>query len=269
MPALDATNVSAFCSGIDLEQERPVVDLSNVTFVTPFALVYVGMFLRHFNSQGKWFDWARPVSESVEDYLAGMRFYERFQFNPEVVEAAKQLRHDRDPSLNDIIDIRREEDVGERIASRSADLLRAVPIPLGLVADAVSELVDNFAQHSGTDLPATFTMQWFPRRRHLSLALGDCGLGIRRTLQRNPEYEYVAQQPDEDAIVLALRQRVSCQPGHGMGLTEVVENVIAAGGWLTIASGGGRVIIDKAGKLYRQHAGCELPGVQLAVHFPT
>ncbi len=212
MAALDSTNVSAFCSQIDLRQQHPLIDLSDVKFVTPFALIYLGMFLRHHNSQGKGFNWAKPRSADVESYLAGMQFYERFNFSQKIVKAARARAFKRGTSLNDIIDIRKEEDVGERVASRSADVLRNIPIELGPVANVVSELVDNFAQHAGTNLPATFTMQWFPNHRHLTIALGDCGLGIRQTLQRNEEYAHVADFTDEDAIALALRQRVSCQP---------------------------------------------------------
>lgn len=269
MPSLDSTNVSAFCARIDLRQERPLIDLSNVTFVTPFALIYLGMFLRYHDHQGKWFSWAIPRNDDVKRYLAGMRFYERFRFTQEMVDAARACAFKRGTSLNDIIDIQQEEDVGERIASRSADVLQHVSVDRGLIAEVVSELVDNFAQHAGTNLPAAFTMQWFPALKYLTIALGDCGLGIRQTLQRNQQYAHVAGIPDQDAIALALEQRVSCQPDHGMGLTEVVESVLATKGSLTIASGSGRVIIDSEGKLYRKQQKFDLPGVQLAVHFPT
>ncbi len=269
MPPLDSTNVSAFCSRIDLAADRPTVDLSDVTFVTPFAVVYLGMFLRFHNSLGKSFDWRLPRKEAVEGYLESIRFYERFRFAKGFVEVVSARRKDLATSLNDIIDVERKPDIGDVIATRAADALRRVPVRIEAVASIVSELVDNFSQHSGTELPAVFTMQWFPQAKRLALALGDCGLGIRQTLRMNPQYAHVADWPDEDAIALALKQRVSCQPGHGMGLTEVVESVTASDGRMTIASGSGRVIIEPEGKLFRLKTEFSLAGVQLAVHLPT
>lgn len=246
-----------------------MVDLSSVTFITPFAMVYLGMFLRYHSHRGCAFHWREPEDEKVRSYLASMRFYERFRFEPSFVLERQAGRSELSTSLNNILDVRKDPDSGDEVARQAADALQRVPARPGPVAYIISELVDNFVQHSGTELPGTFTWQWFPQRGVLSLALGDCGLGIRTTLQRNEDFAHVGDWPDEKTISLALEQRVSCQPGHGMGLTETVEHVIEARGRLIIASGSGRVIIDQGGRMAPGKTGNELPGVQIGIQLPA
>ena len=272
MSSLDSANIAAFCSKIDLTKDRPCVDLSNVTFIKPFALVYLGMFLRYFNSKGKSFYWTRPTAPGVRKYLADMRFYERFNFDPEFISKEKLLRYPRGTSLNDILDIERAEDVGEHVAQMALAVVRSsgcnVRAGIGMVAEVASELADNFGQHAGATL-AAFTAQWFPNLKHLSLAFGDCGFGIRETLQRNPDYSYLADRSDCEAITLAFEPLVSCRGEGGTVLTEVRDVVLSSGASLVIASGSGRVIIDSRGKQYSRPMEFRLPGVQLVMSFPA
>jgi hypothetical protein len=232
-------------------------------------MIYLGMCLRYHSSRGCDFEWTEPGSEHVRSYLESIRFYDRFGFGRTFVQERQSRRINRETSLNDILDVRHEPDMGDTIARHAARALGNVPVRRGPVAYIISELVDNFVTHSGTDLPGAFTMQWFPRRGLLSLALGDCGMGIRKTLQRNDQFKQVADLPDEKVIALALQERVSCQPGHGMGLTETVEHVLEGEGRMIIASGSGCVIIEKGGHMNRGKMGCALPGVQIGVQFPA
>lgn len=58
-------NIDKVCSAVALDQERPMIDLSRVTFIEPFAIVYLGMSLRHYNARGKFFDLLFPGSPDV------------------------------------------------------------------------------------------------------------------------------------------------------------------------------------------------------------
>jgi hypothetical protein len=267
---LDSSTIGSLCAAVDFAENKPQLDLSAITFVTPFAVIYLGLFLRYHNSRGIAFAWTEPKERKVRQYLATIRFYERFNFDPQFVWLQDGHRRDRETSLNDILDIQKAPEAGDDVARKVADVIdqAGVPVDIGLVAEMVSELVDNFTQHSGTEHPATLTMQWFPQKERLALALGDCGLGIRRTLQRNEQFADVAHMSDEEAIALALEQRVSCQPGHGMGLTETKEKVVEMHGRMIIASGSGCVIIIRDKQSLGQ-MGYDLPGVQLGIEVPT
>ena len=48
-------NISQMCAKIDFNRQptQPtVIDLRDVSFIEPFAVFYLGMLLRHFNSNG-------------------------------------------------------------------------------------------------------------------------------------------------------------------------------------------------------------------------
>jgi len=43
---LSFQNVDGFCAGVDVAQPRPVIDLSGLKFIDPFAVIYLGQFIR-------------------------------------------------------------------------------------------------------------------------------------------------------------------------------------------------------------------------------
>jgi hypothetical protein len=186
-------NVDHLCAGVDFSKTRPVVNLAEVTFVEPFALVYLGMFLRYHNTQGRGFNVAQPRNPTVLEYLARQNFWQRFNFNPDTVAAMGLLRHMTSTSLNDIVDIERRDGIAEEISAAVLEVLCPGPIPrvpvnVGAVAEIVSELVHNFALHAEGPL-AAFMLQHYPKARRLDLAIGDCGIGIRASLVTNPVHE--------------------------------------------------------------------------------
>jgi hypothetical protein len=93
------------------------------------------------------------------------------------------------------------------------------------IAELVSELVDNFAQHSERPL-AAFTMQWYPQRHRIVLAIGDCGVGIRSSLASNPKHAHVASFSHHQAALIAFEPLVSRRLEGGTGLTEVRDGVL-------------------------------------------
>ena len=175
---LSYENVGDFCSRVDLHRQKPLIDLADVSFIQPFALVYLGMFLRMHNSRGINFDVILPSTQFVREYLATQNFWERFNFDPEIIEAEKLHRFTTSTSLDDIVDIENRPYIGEDIASAVRELLinNEVKVDVDEIEELVSELIDNFERHS-THTLAVFAMQANPRR--LVIAVGDCGIGIR------------------------------------------------------------------------------------------
>lgn len=265
---LSFENVDQVCTGVDLENERSVIDLSNVDFFRPFALVYLGMFLRYHNSKGKSFIVNVPVNVRARNYLAQQNFWDRFNFNPEAVQRENLRKFSTSSSLNDIIDIEREQWIAERIADMVMQVLlrNHVKVNINLVAELVSELVDNFQLHSEC-LLAACAMQYYPNLRRVVFAVGDCGIGIRSSLITNQNYKYLSEEPHHVAALKAFDPLVSRLPEGGTGLFEVREQIINLNGRLTLATGDGYVVISKGTTTYGTMA-YNLTGVQMELSFP-
>lgn len=264
---LSYENVGDFCSRVDLHRQKPLIDLADVSFIQPFALVYLGMFLRMHNSRGINFDVILPSTQFVREYLATQNFWERFNFDPEIIEAEKLHRFTTSTSLDDIVDIENRPYIGEDIASAVRELLinNEVKVDVDEIEELVSELIDNFERHS-THTLAVFAMQANPRR--LVIAVGDCGIGIRASLIQNSRHEYLANRPHYEAIKKAFEPLVSAKPEGGTGLTDAKSTIGRYRGTLTLMSGNGYLRITSDGREMANRASYDLPGVQIELTIP-
>ncbi len=109
-----------------------------------------------------------------------------------------------------------------------------------VVADAFAELALNAVQHSESEVGAFGYIQYRESANgpRFICAVADGGIGIRRSLERNPAL--LARVPyDWVAIEVAMQERVSGtqDPTRGMGLFSVVEEVRKAQRQLLIQSG--------------------------------
>jgi hypothetical protein len=184
---LDEESVHRICAAVDLGQSEPEINLSTVTFIKPFALVYLGMFLRHFNSRGKRFKLVVPRDPAVHGYLDRQNFWDRFNFTPPAGSAMLR-RLSRTTSFNDVEDIERRHGIDEEIARESKWILFGSNVKgsdLSLIEEIVAELVSNFARHSRGPL-AAMALQWYPRGNRICLAIGDCGIESERVLAAIP-----------------------------------------------------------------------------------
>jgi len=265
---LSFQNVDAFCARIELEQERPVIALSQLEWIEPFAVIYLGQFLRYHNRSGKAFDVDPPRDEKVRKYLARIRFWDRFNFSRDVVEKEGMLQFTTPTSLNNIVELVPDTYIADSTTCLVQEVLASsnVKVNARAVLEAVGELVDNFAQHAHVDL-ATLAVQYYPTRMEFAVAVGDSGWGIRRTLCENPEYAYLAERQHCEAILKAFDPLVSRREYAGTGLTNVRDSVVQLGGSLRVASNDGFVYIE-SGKTLMGQQKYELPGVQIEVRFP-
>ncbi len=261
-------NVDQLCARVNLEVSTPVIDLSKVTFFEPFALVYLGMFLRYFNAQGKRFALQPPSSEDARNYLARQNFWERFNFDDATINVERLGRFTSTTSLNDIVDVEKDDYVAEEVAEKVVRVLRAssCTLPPNRIAEIVSELVDNFAQHSGKTL-AVLALQYYPNGRRLVIAIGDYGVGIRASLALNPKHAWLATRPHYEAALKAFEPLVSRRAEGGTGFTEVRDGVLDLKGWLHLATGDGYVRV-KNGRTTVGEMAFNLPGVQIQLSFP-
>lgn len=275
MPAksLSFFNIGKLCSTVSFTDPRPIINLSEVTFFEPFALVYLGMFLRYFNSQGRAFGVRLPHADRAREYLARQRFWERFNFNPQVVQSERLHRFTSSTSLNDIADVEKSPYIAEDLADAVAYVVerntkRLLP---SAIAEVAAEIVQNFVEHSGQNL-AAFMVQYYPKRRprgELVLAIGDCGKGIKNCLSSTEKYAYLADRPHHEAILKAFEPGVSSKHEGGTGFSEILDYVAAFEGELRIATGDDYIVVDgKTGKARTNKTGFTLAGVQMELRFP-
>ena len=265
---LTVWTVDRLCSQVNLRLKRPRIDLTAVTLLSPYALVYLGMFLRRHNARGKGFDVGLPRNRKARQYLQRQKFFERFDFDTAgmVEESIDSLG--ASTALDDIIDVPAREDIGNEVTVPILNVLRSnkVDIDTSRFAEFASELVDNFAQHAEHPLAAV-AMQYYPGERRVALAVGDCGVGVRASLAGTVKYAYLRNRSHTEAILKALEPQVSRKWEGGMGLTDATTGVLDMGGQLTIASGDAIAIMDeqgaRAGK--KSHS---LTGVQIEVSVP-
>lgn len=266
---LSFENVDAFCASVDLSQERPLVDLSRLNFIEPFAVIYIGQFLRCHNRLNRYFDVALPKAKTpVRKYLARIRFWERFKFTRDMVEREGMLRFTSDTSLNDIVELVPTRYVGDDTATLVESVLSRGRIRVDgeAVLEAVAELADNFAQHARVEL-ASLAVQYCPALSELAVAIGDSGLGMRETLCENSKFAYLKYRSHTEAILQAFEPLVSRRPQSGTGLTNVRDRVLQSGGNIRVASNDGFVYISQRGPVKMKQK-YDLPGVQIEVRFP-
>lgn len=272
MPSLTFANVDLLCGNVNCDGDTLVVDLRRITFFEPFALIYLGMFLRHYVSCGKVIQVRPPTDAKAKGYLARQKFWERFNFDPRTLSPDLLRTFTTATSLNDIVDIPRRQGIAEDVAEAVVNVLcpgprPRYPVDVGAVGEMVSELVHNFQEHSEGPL-AAFTMQWYPRATRLALAIGDCGIGIRQALSSAEGYRHLAEQPHRDAAYLAFQAGVTSRStGGGTGLWEVATAVDQLGGWVRLATGNGYVHLQGEDVRVGDMA-FDLTGVQVEVSIP-
>jgi len=267
---LTFNNVDGLCSEVDLSKERPIIDLSHVSFFHPFALIYLGMFLRHYNAAGQAFDMPVPINSAARNYLSRQNFFGRFNFSPEKIDPSLLRRFTSQTSINDVVDIERRPGIDEEIAVKVRKVVArsSAVVDLALVEEIVAELVSNFARHSQGPL-AALAMQYYPRLHTIRIAVGDCGIGIRKSLSSNPNYASLSDQPHNVAALKAFQAGVSRSHEGGFGLTTVLDNVAELRGAFVLATGDGYVRRSESGPTKYGDMLFDLPGVQIQVEIPT
>ena len=256
--------------GLPQDDEEVVADLSRVEFVDPSGMVSLTTACLEAIKMGNNLAVIAPSDRNVANYLLRMRFREvlrdegvRFPggFGSWHVSAQPLADH-----LLELQPVTRSNAtaVGESLMA----LGREVGIPNEVLVPAflgLGEGVDNTLEHSGTDRAMVMAQRYRVGSSgfRLQVAVGDIGLGLRRTLRRR---RTVAD--DAEAVNLAVTKGVSRLAGsrHGNGLADVVKAVCDdAGGTFEIRSGDASLRIRSAAQP-QEHA-IARDGVQIAISF--
>ena len=225
---LTRDNIASFCSSIDMNPAKPTIDLRSVESIGPFAVIYLGTFVRYWNSREKLFTIRVSRSSALRRYLDSQNFWDRFNFVFEGDGAQPKLQTVKPTSFEDIVplDILAEPRIAEDLEQWTQEILQEwdLHISPSAISTIVVELIDNAVRHSRSQIntPACMIFQLFPDGHYVEIALADSGVGIRQNL--SPKYHV---SNDRAAAVRAFEDGVTSKDEGGTGLSTIKENVEA------------------------------------------
>lgn len=131
----------------------------------------------------------------------------------------------------------------------------------------VADMTENVLQHSGTSSGGVAAVGVDPVENRVSLAIADCGVGVRRSLMRNPEYRDI---PDDlSAVSTAISPGTTSDPGAGGGVGLFLARLVLRdnGGSFFIRSGD--AAFQQGEKTFIARRLPHLPGTLVAVEART
>ena len=146
MKYLSFQNVSKLCANVDLSEKRPRIDLSDLEYIEPFALIYLCMFLRYHNQQGRLFEIYDPKNCRMQEYFQEHDFYGKI----DAPFAQAKWFIDTSTLLRRIVNISKKPDLADCMAEevRQKLIIESVNVDIEEISILIGEVIDNFVQHS-------------------------------------------------------------------------------------------------------------------------
>jgi hypothetical protein len=269
----------AFSAAAHVDGEPVVLDLRTVEFVEPAGLCGLAALLEYLIPRCEEVNLAL-AGRDVPAYLERMNFFRLFsgrvRTNVDVASLEERQRHNPG-TLQELINFHTEQEI-PGIIERISEILENQGYRLRervAICSVLSEVCSNAAEHGASSFGAYAAVQAYhhivsgPRRRgeEVLVAIADGGVGVRKTLSRNPKYAGHTTT-DNDALRLALEMGVSGtgEIGRGGGLALVAQIAARSGGSLSLRSGTGRVTVYEDRKNSRNVP--QFPGTFVRVSLP-
>lgn len=197
-----------------------------------------------------------PAQEEVRRYWGRAGF---FRHAPEYFELHGKVPRTRPDEqsdvLLDVMPVRASEDVHAVVGRIQEGAARILQGELGLEAKAtigfamaLSEACQNIVEHAGTGgwvAVHAYTYRKRLGRRVVVIAVSDCGIGFRRSLEATQARRLGERWGDAAALEAAVIQNVSRfrDPGRGQGIAGIKRYLSRWEGKLSIRSGTARIAI--------------------------
>ena len=228
--------------------ERVDLDLRACDFLWPSAVLWCGVYALLAGRRSAQCRLLVPENLGVSVYLKSIGLFSVLQgAGIEVDDLGVRVPRGQQQHILPVTRFEREEEV-EELANQALDGLSRAGLGSAnlypLVSEVFAELAMNAVQHSESPVGSLGLIQFyeFQQGQRFVCVVADGGIGIRRSLERNPAlrdevpYDWVA-------IQMALRERVSGTgvATRGIGLYGVAEDMRRSGRQLIIHSGIGMV----------------------------
>ena len=281
----------ALCAKALAADDDVLLNARALRFADPFGLAMLGATFNMLQQRGQLVH-VSGLTDAVSSYLQRMDVFADVQLVD--CAPARGIRRDRRDALVELTRIDQRADIN-RIANLIADALVGrmpdidpneafdemtgqnmadrISIPISY---ALTELLNNAMSHARrmhhADARVWVASQYYRSNGRLQLAVVDNGCGMLETLREHVALRDLPRKTDLDAILAALRPRVSCNRdlgvfddtvNQGVGLTTTARIAERAGGRLVVVSGAG--YHDPLGRSRRLLDGARWGGVAIAL----
>lgn len=229
------------------------IDMSALKFIHPTGVVGLLCLAERLSEWKKPLKIILPFSGEVCDYFAKIHLLDALKIFT-VVKANQAALAIIMPRLTTILPVAsfstemEVEALAQRIEKSMSE--QGFANLLWPCYNIVAELASNVVQHSEAPRGWILAQGYgYPDGRMIEIAIGDSGIGFRRSLRRNPQLvNYITD--DKVAVKKAVSERVSrySHPLRGNGLFQVCTEVKAPDRRLTIRSGAGCLVVYDNGR---------------------
>ncbi len=251
---LNETTINHFMPPSDAPRDSTItVNLKEISFVTPYAMLVLVMLLRSTAARGIKIKVILPDSADVLNYLERMSFFESAEGCPVEYEPnPDHLRSNRRHSSSTAIEltiIQKEETVTSVVNDLADKLISAHgcnKAGVNRFSEVMIETFQNVTQHTNPEgshaAEGLVAVQIYSHDFHFVIA--DSGIGIKASLATNARFAKM-DMTDAQAIEGVLREGYSRidTPGRGGGLQRVQESAKDMGGEIFIRSNEGLATI--------------------------
>ncbi len=262
LSARSAAEAVAACRRLLDSEGDAVVDACRLRFADPFGLAMLGATFHMIRDQGRAVV-VSGLSAGMAGYLNRMDIFE----GVELIDCPPLPagRHDRRDALAELTRLYRQNEADEAAFRLANTLIGGIPgvhpdespdEMTGLSAFdrlvepiqyALSELLENALTHARRqgyrNASVWVASQYYPKSGLIRLGVVDNGCGFLATLRSHPD---LRRETHHEAILIALRPRISCNRdlrlgmdsvNQGVGLTATCRIAEHTGGRLVIVSG--------------------------------
>jgi hypothetical protein len=237
------------------EPAEITIDMSQLTFMGPAALALTAATLhkvRHLSLPTEGSVIVAPEAPGIRRYLHRMDFLRLVLDDPHLADDLSE-RHDTKGFRECRRFVSEEEchEVAKALADSAHERVIVDELSSQSLYTCLTELAENVYYHAEAPLGGVAAAQALPKSREMELAIVDLGVGICKSLSKNPTYHADAND-DLAAIKLALVPTVTATPqrnsGYGLAFTQFL--LALNGGRLLVRSGHGHVqrgarVVDK------------------------
>jgi anti-sigma regulatory factor (Ser/Thr protein kinase) len=219
------------------EKDTILFDLSNTEFICPFGIILLTGTISECLAFGKKAKYRRPNKTATRKFLSGIGFNSFFEIsNGEYkIESPniqlKRLGHIDYLLTDQILDVFRY-------------YIRMSEGVIGSLKMALNELMTNAFDHSESQRGCYVCAQSYIRAKKIRLCIADFGIGILRSLKKNPKFREL--NSDHKAITTAVQEGVTSRTTGtaGYGLTHINRFIKVNEGKMHILSGKGKILWD-------------------------
>lgn len=226
-----------------VQPARATVDLSSLVAVGPSAIALLTAVLTRCRTEGLFAPGSvliLPSSPPVRNYLLRMDLVSL------VAPGGPPEPIARNPavgfrSCREFITAEESQTVARELTDALSERCSTDAIARAAIRICLDELAENVIHHAASHLGCFAAAQGWTRNQQFEIAIVDIGVGIWRSLTKNPRYADIAD--DVTAITTALQPRVTSTPERNAGIGLFITRLLLRdnGGLLLVRSGSGEV----------------------------